>query len=104
PIIEVLHRRIFDVLTLGNKLKLWKRGNKNDLDIQFWKSRILRISINLYNLEELRYYEGSIGSKNALPLSFMHFPVLKVYDIQFWKSRKLRIFQYSTLEGESNAG
>ncbi|RIA99420.1 hypothetical protein C1645_357063 [Glomus cerebriforme] len=35
----------------------------------------------LYNLEELRYYGGNMGSKDAWPLSFTHFPELKVFEI-----------------------
>jgi hypothetical protein len=35
----------------------------------------------LYNLEELRYYGGNMGSKDAWPLSFTHFPELKIYEI-----------------------
>ncbi|CAG8577093.1 7802_t:CDS:1 [Funneliformis mosseae] len=35
----------------------------------------------LYNLEELRYYEGDLLSKDAWPLSFTHFPKLIYYEI-----------------------
>ncbi|CAI2180644.1 6554_t:CDS:1 [Funneliformis geosporum] len=35
----------------------------------------------LYSLEELRYYEGNLLSKDAWPLSFTHFPKLILYEI-----------------------
>ncbi|PKK76969.1 hypothetical protein RhiirC2_733003 [Rhizophagus irregularis] len=64
---------------LNNRVNTLKRlifRQVNSLKLEF----ISGIA-NLYNLEELRYYGGSMGSKDAWPLSFTHFPVLKVYEI-----------------------
>jgi hypothetical protein len=67
------------MLGLNNRVNTLKRlifRQVNSLNFEF----ISDIAY-LYNLEELRYYGGNMGSKDAWPLSFKHFPVLKIYEI-----------------------
>ncbi|GBC04816.1 hypothetical protein RclHR1_00590002 [Rhizophagus clarus] len=67
------------MLGLNNRANTLKRlsfRQVNSLNLEF-----ISDIAHLYNLEELRYYGGNMWSKDAWPLSFTHFPVLKIYEI-----------------------